>query len=273
MTRHAHAEALRLVLATALLVSVPAGGAARQARTISMSEFTIRRVATSKPMPVYPAESVARKRSGVAVAAITSEAHGRVTTVTVLEAPDDAIGAAVRDALLKWEIPPTTVAGRPEPYGVRGKVTFYFQLAGGRGRVANAEDLPGGPKPEPVGGPPATPPGTGAGGAANTRAAPAIVQHEAPADLEIGERALRQLLATARPIVLDIRERDEFKRGHREGAINIPRDELAVRSWIELDRTRPVVIDCSQIDTPLCRQAANTLIRGPKIARVLIFLP
>jgi rhodanese-related sulfurtransferase len=73
--------------------------------------------------------------------------------------------------------------------------------------------------------------------------------------------------------VLDVREREDFKRGHRAGAVNIPRDELAIRAYIELERARPVVIDCSQAETRECRQAANLLLWGPKVARVLIFLP
>ena len=37
--------------------------------------------------------------------------------------------------------------------------------------------------------------------------------------------------------MLDIRERDDFKRAHFPGAVNIPRDELVARGGIELDRT------------------------------------
>jgi TonB family protein len=259
-------------LGALLIVSIPVVGTADQTNTVRMAESGIRRVATSKPMPVYPAESRARKAGGVAVAAIVSGEDGRVTTVSVLEAPDAAIGAAVRDALLKWEIPAMTVTGRPERYGVRGKVTFYFQAAGGR--VANPENLPGGPKPEPAAGPPTAAPGARAGGPpAAPRAAPGIVQHDDSAVAEIGEAELRQLLASARPIVLDVREREDFKRGHRAGAVNIPRDELAIRAYIEIERARPVVIDCSQAETRECRMAANLLLWGPKVARVMIFLP
>ena len=242
----------------------------RQSETVRMQESSIRRIATRKPMPVYPAESIARKSAGVAVAAIRSGIDGRVADVSLLEAPDEAIAASVRTALLAWEIPATTVAGRTEPYGVRGKVTFYFQIAGGRGRVANPEEMPGGPKPEPPGGPPAMMPGA----RGTPPGAAPVVTHEAGSDLlEIGEEELRRVMANDRPTLLDIRERDEFARAHRDGAINIPRDELSIRAYIEIDRARPVVIDCSRTDTSMCRQAANQLRRGPKIARVLIFLP
>ncbi len=267
------------VVAFVLAVSAPLLSHAPQTSTVNKAESSIRRVATKKPMPLYPAESVAKKSTGVAVAAIASGVDGRVASVTVLEAPDDAIAAAIRDALLNWEIPPTSVMGRSEQYGVRGKITFYFQITNGRSRVANAEDLPGGPKPEPASGPPTSPPGTRTGASppgTRTGAPPPVVigGHVVAADLEIDETALtRMQAALPRPTLLDIRERTDFKRAHRNGALNIPRDELAVRSWIELDRTRPVVIDCSRAATSECQQAAQFLIRGPKPSRVLIFVP
>lgn len=268
-----------IILTASLLMTFPVAADDVQSRTVGMSEFTIRKMAKHKPLPEYPADSIARKRSGVAVAAIASGADGRVTSVTVLEAPDDAISAAVREALLKWVVEPATILGQSDRLGLRGKVTFYFQIVAGRGLVANPEDLPGGPKPEPTGGPPSSALGVRAGGTppappGTPKPAPTTTDHgDSPAAKEIGEAELRQLVATARPIVLDVREREEFKRGHRDGAINIPRDEIAVRSWIELDRSRPVVIDCSQAETRVCQFAARVLLSGPKFARVLIFLP
>jgi hypothetical protein len=237
-----------------------------------MSESSIRRVATSKPMPLYPAESLASKRTGVAVAAIASEPDGRVTRITVLEAPDEATGAAVEEALAKWVIPPVTVAGRPQPYGVQGKVTFYFRIESGRGRVANPEDLPGGPKPEPAGGPPKTPPGiTRIGESSAPKPAPTVSHAPAP-DIEIDEVELKKLVASERPTILDIRERNEFKLGHYEGAINIPDDELAMRS-LEIDRARPVVIDCSRTETNVCHLAARRFLGGSRFPRVFVYLP
>jgi hypothetical protein len=166
------------------------------------------------------------------------------------------------------------VIGRSQPYGVQGKVTFYFRIENGRGRVANPEDLPSGPKPEPAGGPPKTPPGPRRGGESGApRPAPMVMNHAPAADIEIGETELKRLLTAERPTILDIRERTEFKRGHHEGAINIPDDELAMRSFIELDRARPVVIDCSQTDTNVCHHAARILLGSTKVARVLVYLP
>jgi TonB family protein len=241
-----------------------------QPKFVKVGEFTIRRVATKKPLPAYPPESVAKKRTGVAVAAIRSDVNGQVIEARILEAPDDAIGTAVRDALRTWTIPPMMVRGGSEPHEVTGKVTFYFQIVEGRGRVSNPEDLPGGPKPEPAGGPPTSPPGVRPGG---PPASVAMSDHSAP-DLEIDEPQFKRLLAaTPPPTVLDVLERADFKRAPREGAINIPVDEVAVRSWIEIDRTRPVVIDCSRTETTYCQLAAHLLTTGPRPVRVAIFLP
>jgi rhodanese-related sulfurtransferase len=263
---------LMLLMSAALVLSFlsPLPVEQGQPKFVKVGEFTIRRVATKKPLPTYPPESVAKKRTGVAVAAIRSDVNGQVVEARVLEAPDEAIGAAVRDALRTWLIPPMKVAGDSEPYGVTGKVTFYFQIVEGRGRVSNPEDLPGGPKPEPAGGPPTSPPGVRPGGPPPSVASSA---HSAP-DLEIDESQFKRLLAaTPPPIVLDVRERADFARAPRDGAINIPADEVAVRSWIEIDRTRPVIIDCSRTETMYCQAAARMLTTGPKPVRVAIFLP
>ena len=257
------------VTAIAAMTIAPSAG---QSSTIRMSESSIRRLATETPRPEYPEASLAAKRDGVAVAAIASELDGRISSVTILEAPDEAIGSAVSAALRQWVVDAVTVAGRSERFGVRGKVTFYFRVVDGRGRVFHPEEMPGGPKPEPAGGPPASPPGVRRGGVPTPPPGPPPVAsgHAPEPDLEIGEPAFRQLLAAERPTVLDIRERDAFRREHRDGAVNIPRDELAIRSWIEIDRHRPVVIDCTFAETSECHSAARLLRR---FAKVLVLLP
>jgi rhodanese-related sulfurtransferase len=99
-----------------------------------------------------------------------------------------------------------------------------------------------------------------------------VMSHAPAADIEIGETELKRLLTAERPTILDVRERNEFKLGHHEGAVNIPDDELAMR-FLEIDRARSVVIDCSRADTNLCHHAARTLLAGARFARVFVFLP
>lgn len=241
-----------------------------------MAESGIRRFASHKPLPAYPAASVTKGSSGVAVATIVSGPEGTVTSATILEAPDEEIANAVRVALLAWKIPAVTTSGEKRVMGVKGKITFYFTISGGRGRVLHPEDMPGGPKPEPASGPPTASPGarpSASPAAAGSPRPPATAaSHAIDPDWEIGEPALAAM-AASKPVLLDIRERDDFKRQHRAGAINIPGDELAVRAYIELKSARPVVIDCTFTETNRCHNAANLLRRGPKIATVLVLIP
>jgi phage shock protein E len=67
--------------------------------------------------------------------------------------------------------------------------------------------------------------------------------------------------ARASPVLLDVGEREAFKRGHLAGAINIPVDELTVRARMELDPKKPHVIDCTQEERPRCDRAVATLRR------------
>ncbi|MBI4263512.1 MAG: rhodanese-like domain-containing protein [Acidobacteria bacterium] len=55
--------------------------------------------------------------------------------------------------------------------------------------------------------------------------------------------------------VVDIRERHEFERAPRPGAMNIPVDELSVRGPIELSKVRSVIIECVEGMATLCRSA------------------
>jgi TonB family protein len=270
-----HRQTLAVTLGLLAVLSGAITPIDAQVRTVKMAESSIRRVARHKTMPTYPPPSLSQKHSGVAVAAIATDENGRVSTVSLLQAPDDAIGEAVRTALLQWEIDPVTVSGRTERFGVQGKVTFYFRLDGPRGRVFNPDEIPGGPKPEPASGPPSSGPGArppAAGTPAVSRSAPETTTHD-DSDMEIGEEEFARLAASTTVVVLDVRERDEFARRHSPGAINIPRNELAIRAYIELDRNQPVVVDCSFTETVLCNSAAGVLRRGPKIAKVFVLIP
>ena len=76
---------------------------------------------------------------------------------------------------------------------------------------------------------------------------------------EITDAELKKLTGAVAPLVLDIGEREAFRRGHRDGAINIPHDELDVRAPVELDPRKPHVIDCTQEERSRCRHALDTL--------------
>lgn len=60
-------------------------------------------------------------------------------------------------------------------------------------------------------------------------------------------------------IVIDVRERPEFARGHLDGAINIPADELEVRAINELSPTDFFLIYCGCFEDSLSQVARNIL--------------
>jgi rhodanese-related sulfurtransferase len=62
------------------------------------------------------------------------------------------------------------------------------------------------------------------------------------------------------PIVLDIRSRSAFLRGHRDGAVNIPLQELSARDRAELPQTKRIVVDCfAAQQAGICAMAAKIL--------------
>ncbi len=114
---------------------------AAQAQTGKTSEVTLRRMALTSVTPTYPASSVKAGLSGIAVADLVTAPAGDVQSVEILEAPDPAIGEAVRAALGQWKFP-----AMPRP--MQAKMTFYFRIEQGKGRVVSPQDIPGGPRIE-----------------------------------------------------------------------------------------------------------------------------
>lgn len=70
---------------------------------------------------------------------------------------------------------------------------------------------------------------------------------------------LQTLTGASRPTILDVGDRASFKRGHLEGAINIPHDEVLVRGPIELRGRERIVIDCTQQESFYCKIADHVL--------------
>ena len=224
--------------------------ALQDARPVNLREMSLRQAAATKPMPEYPRASVAKKTTGVAVVTVAVGANGNVEKVDILEAPDDAIAGSVRNAVMRWTVPwktgPDGEAARPRT----GKLTFYFRIAGGVGRVFNPEDLEGGPAPPAAPRAPTPPPPRPA-------AAPGSVSSASAKTISLDD--LRRLAAATRPTVLDIGTREDFRRAHLDGAVNIPVDELAVRGGIELPAGKPVAIDCTRDEQWRCQAAASSL--------------
>jgi len=214
---------------------------------VGLSQDSMRRAAIVAPAPIYPRPSLERKSAGVAVAAVVFGADGRTRTVTILEAPDADIAESAGAALMRWTWRPVEVMGRAGRFAGSGKLTFYFRITDGRGQVVHPEV----PAPPPAG----TPRGRGAA------PPPARTDTHGVSAPEIPHAELNTLIARTSPVLLDVGEREAFKRGHLAGAINIPVDELTVRARMELDPKKPHVIDCTQEERPRCDRAVATLRR------------
>ena len=190
----------------------------------TMSGQEHRRNAITHPLPEYPSGSIRRGSEGVAVAAIVAGRDGRVESVELLQAPDEEIGQAVRTALEQWTFTP----GRApvEYYGegvnirIQSRMTFYFRIVDGAGVVLEPADA----LPAPV----ATP------------LSATVVRDLRGADLDTAFGSLE-------PVFVDIRERDDHRRGHYPGSVNIPRSEFEGRAPGELPRERFVVILCPRM--------------------------
>lgn len=112
---------------------------------VKMNAATLRAKATVKPSPHYPLESLAQGIAGVAVAEVTADSEGHVREVDVLEAPSKDVGAAVREAMLKWRFSPVRVVGESQDSQVFATFTFYFVINNGRGTVLTPEEMPDAP--------------------------------------------------------------------------------------------------------------------------------
>ena len=90
-------------------------------------------------MPSYPKRAIKRNAQGVAVVLLDVDERGDVTRAEVLEAPDPLIGEAVAAAVSRWKFKAPTLRGNAVP--IRGKLTFYYVLAGAKGRVENPKQF------------------------------------------------------------------------------------------------------------------------------------
>jgi rhodanese-related sulfurtransferase len=251
----------------ATLVLLLPGAATAHAQQVGVSESSMRRLADHQPMPIYPPASVQQRHGGVVVAFVVATVAGPVERVDILEAPDADIAAAAKAALMQWTFKPVTVPGRPEPYGGQGKLTFYFRVTNGAGRVLSPNQMPGN---EHVFDPPASVPARSSG--APPSAPPAVSSAASSAAPEIGETELQKIVSTTKPVWLDVRDRDEFAGGHRDGTVNVPADELGVRARAEFSPSQTIVIDCAKGDARWCHAGASILMqRG--VTHVYVFIP
>jgi TonB family protein len=224
-----------------------------------MDEVGIRQEVIQSPMPVYPKMAIDKGITGVVVASVLIQSDGRVGTVAVLEAPDPSLATAVREAVNRW-----TFRSEYIPDSLTGPLTFYFRIVNGKGQVLEPKEMPGSRWPKP-------PAPSDAKSQKVTEAK--ILQPIPDASITtIDKSELSRQLASANPIILDISERDAFRRAHLEGAVNIPFEELHVRAPIELPPGRPIIIDCSQ-EGIWCQQAGSIvlILQGKGFSKLTVY--
>jgi TonB family protein len=88
---------------------------------------------TSYELPSYPAGSIRRSAEGLVALDVVVGAEGRVTSVNVYIAPDDAIRGSVEQTLSHWRFRRATVHGIAHPCLAR--LVIYFRLVDGIPKV------------------------------------------------------------------------------------------------------------------------------------------
>jgi TonB family protein len=217
-------------------------------------EQSLRARAIASPKPAYPRDLVKRGVEGPAVASVIVGEDGTVEAVVVIQSPDPLIASEMQQALKAWTFRPLRIGMGPsgQPARVASKLTLYFRVKDNIGIVLNPAELSAaanGPVGIPIG---------QASGASSPRGIEAPSQ---PAVAQIDEASLAATLQKAGVRLLDVRDRDAFRLGHRDGALNIPGDELAVRVPIELADAKTIVIDCVNAGDIACRYATAILQR------------
>jgi TonB family protein len=191
-------------------------------------------MASYKPLPVYPARSLAGNIGGVAVVELHVDSAGEPGDVRVWEAPDSAISVAVRDALRSWRFRP--VNGNSIGEGKAFKTTQLFYFNSKTGLVRNLADNSDGSSPGRTKG----------------------TTHEV-------SLSQRDRLVEQGATVLDIRDRAQYRKD-RTQALNIPLEEVSARSRtlfdglpVDYKQRRTVVLKCDTIPMQKCRFVAEQL--------------
>ena len=98
----------------------------------------LRQGAVSVVSPIYPASSISAGHEGLAVVDVRVSHRGKVAYVGVIEAPDPAIGEAVKSAVKQWTFSPFRDRAKKVRYAVRSRLIFYFRKINGRPVVVDA---------------------------------------------------------------------------------------------------------------------------------------
>jgi outer membrane biosynthesis protein TonB len=126
----------RTVVAVSVLVLSAAVSAMAQLGVTT--ESSLRDLASRIVTPAFPAEALADRRTGVAVAEMELDERGGVMKVDVLEAPSESIRREMLAALRQWEF--ARLALVQQRVRFKSRVTFYFAIVNGSGRVLSPSE-------------------------------------------------------------------------------------------------------------------------------------
>jgi outer membrane biosynthesis protein TonB len=107
----------------------------------SSSENNARRRLVRQVLPTYPPSLLKHRITGVTVAEVFIEPRGSVKEIHILQSPHPMISIAVVDALGHWLFTPSD-SQRSMARILKTKLTFYFDVVNGNGRVLNPSDVP-----------------------------------------------------------------------------------------------------------------------------------
>ena len=199
-------------------------------RRFTTGDAGLRELAITSPPPEYPRASLAKRVTGVVVAAVSFDEKGSTAAVEIIQSPDAETGRAVRDALMQWKIRP--MAGLV----ANATLAFYFHMKGSTGAVLTPAEMR----------------------AVISPGAKDVKRADEPPVKHITDAEFRALSTQPSTLLLDIRDRETFGEGHEKGAVNIPFEEVLLRGPAELPVSRHIVIDCRD-PLELCAMSVHWL--------------
>jgi rhodanese-related sulfurtransferase len=222
------------VSASSSIGPAPISGIGQTESQVILSEAGLRRLTKHHVEPTYPKESLTAGVQGIVVAQVLVAADGSMSSIDVLQAPDENITSSVTRALMQWTFE-SVRDPQNRPARVKAKMFWYFVIRDGHGLILTAEQLAAERK-------------TAAEAARDPSSFPVISQDD-----------FRVLLGGSTTVVLlDVQSRSSFAGRHLENAVNIPEDELGLRT-MELPKTGDVVVDCPRALADRCTSAVRVL--------------
>lgn len=209
-----------IVVATVVGVSM----FACHSRSVPIVEWpseVVEKVARRSPAPVFPVDVGVNVPTARFYAEIRIDTVGQVESVRIPAHVPPRFSQVVRAAVLKWNFSSSKLSDGRLARGM-ASVRFVFNTAERKVIVGSDREN----RPE-----------------ATIKRLPFAKFAPAPGIM-----------------LLDLRDRPSFRRSHRNGALNLPAEELATRVEGEIGNDVTVALDCERIPKVVCENAATELL-------------